>query len=84
MIVVINENNTNQIKLLLDGNYTELYGNKFQLKIRNYLFVVPRDFKKVRGKIVENYAANLKAQVSYAMTAYRAEEVIRQQMLKQR
>ena len=84
MLIIINENNTNQIKLLPDGHYPELSGSKFQLKIARYLFVVPRDFNTIRGKIVENYAENLKAQVSYVMTAYRAEEVIRQQMMKQR
>ena len=84
MLIIINENDTNQIKLLPDGHYPELSGRKFQLKIGKYLFVIPSDFNKIRGKIVENYAANLKAQVNYVMTAYRAEEVIRQQMQKQR
>ena len=84
MLIIINENNTNQIKLLPYGYYPELSGSKFQLKIRNYLFVIPSDFNKVKAKIVENYAANLKAQVSYVITTYRSENVIRQQMQKQR
>ena len=84
MLIIINENNTNQIKLLPDGHYPELSGSKFQLKIARYLFVVPRDFNRIRANVVENYAENLKAQVSYVMAAYRAEEVIRQQMQKQR
>lgn len=84
MLIIINENNTNQIKLLPDGHYLELSGSKFQLKIRHYLFIIPSDFTKVKSKVVENYAENLKAQVSYVMTTYRAEEVIRQQMQKQR
>lgn len=84
MLIIINENNTNQIKLLPDGHYPELLGSKFQLKISRYLFIVPSDFTKIKSKVVENYAENLKAQVSYVMTAYRAEEIIRQQMQKQR
>jgi hypothetical protein len=84
MLIIINENNTNQIKLLPDGHYPELLGSKFQLKIGRYLFIVPRDFNTIRANVVENYAENLKAQVSYVMTAYRAEEVIRQQLQKQR
>ena len=73
MLIIINENNANQIKLLPDGHYPELSGRKFQLKIGRYLFIVPSDFTKVKSKVVENYAENLKAQVSYVMTAYRAE-----------
>jgi len=60
MLIIINENNTNQIKLLPDGHYSELSGSKFQLKIGRYLFIVPKDFNKIRSKIVENYAENLK------------------------
>lgn len=84
MLIIINENNTNQIKLLPDGYYPELLGSKFQLKIARYLFVVPRNFNMIRANVVENYAENLKMQVNYVMTTYRAEEVIRQQMQKQR
>ena len=84
MLIIINENNTNQIKLLPDGYYPELSGSKFHLKIARYLFIVPSDFSKVKAKVVENYAANLKAQVSYVITTYRSENVVRQQMQKQR
>ena len=84
MLIIINENNTNQIKLLPDGYYPELSGSKFHLKIARYLFVIPSDFTKVRAKIVEGFAANLKAQVRYVMTTYRSENVVRQQMQKQR
>lgn len=79
MLIIINENNTNQIKLLPDGHYPELLGSKFQLKIGRYLFIVPRDFKKVRSKVVENYAENLKMQVSYVYKAYKAESIVRTQ-----
>lgn len=71
MIIVINENNTNQIKLLPDGYYPELSGRKFQLKIGRYLFIVPSDFAKVKSKVVENYAENLKAQVSYVVNYHK-------------
>lgn len=84
MLIIINENNTNQIKLLPDGYYPELSGSKFHLKIKNYLFVIPSDFTKVKAKVVENYAENLKTQVSYVMTTYHSENVVRQQMQKQR
>lgn len=84
MLIIINENNTNQIKLLPDGYYPELSGSKFHLRIRNYLFVIPSDFNKIKAKVVENYAENLKTQVRYVMTAYRSENVVRQQMQKQR
>ena len=84
MFIIINENNINQIKLLPDGYYPELSGSKFHLKIRNYLFAIPSDFAKVKAKIVENYAENLKTQVSYVMTTYRSENVVRQQIQKRR
>ena len=84
MLIIINENNINQIKLLPDGYYPELSGSKFQLKIARYLFIVPSDFNKIKAKIVENYAANLKAQVNYVITAYRSENVVIQQIQKQR
>ena len=84
MLIIINENNDNQIKLLPDGYYPELSGSKFHLKIARYLFVIPSDFNKVRGKVVENYAENLKTQVSYVMTTYHSENVVRQQIQKQR
>lgn len=84
MLIIINENNTNQIKLLPDGYYPELSGSKFHLKIARYLFVIPSDFNKVRAKIVENYAENLKTQVSYVIAAYRSENAVRQQMQKHR
>ena len=84
MLIIINENNMNQIKLLPDDYYPELSGSKFHLRIRNYLFVIPSDFNKVRAKIVENYAENLKTQVRYVITTYRSENVVRQQMQKQR
>ena len=78
------ENNINQIKLLPDGYYPELSGSKFQLKIARYLFIVPSDFNKVKAKVVENYAENLKTQVDYVITTYRSENVVRQRMMKQR
>ena len=84
MLIIINENNANQIKLLPDGYYPELSGSKFQLKIARYLFIIPRDFSKIKAKVVENYAENLKTQVSYVITTYRSENVVRRQMQKQR
>ena len=57
MLIIINENNTNQIKLLPDGHYPELSGRKFQLKIGRYLFIVPKDFNKIKIKVVENLKA---------------------------
>ena len=75
MLIIINENNTNQIKLLPDGHYPELSGSKFQLKIGRYLFIVPRDFNTIRANVVENYAENLKAQVNYVYKAYKVESI---------